>query len=284
MASSVAAAIEPKLRQSEIDRAERKPTGSLNAYDLYLRALAQFNRWSEEGFAEAVALARQALASDPIYALAAAMIGWCRSAQRFQGWGALSEADMAEAIRLARQALEMARDDTETLWRAGYTLFLLAGEVPVAEAMLDRAVTLNPNAAMAWVVKGNLLTLRNRPDAAIEALDRARRLNPFDPIDYLSTISIALTHIAAKRFEEAIEWADRALHDQPRLITAMRVKTAAYAHLGRLGEARAELKRVLAIDPRLTIARYRAALAPALAPEVFELFAVGLRRAGLPEN
>src|SRR4051812_12483893 len=92
----------------------------LNAYDLYLRALAQYNRWSEEGFAEAAALARQALEIDPSYMPAAAMIAWSRTGQRFQGWGALSEADIAEAVRLARQALETARDDAETLWRAGY--------------------------------------------------------------------------------------------------------------------------------------------------------------------
>jgi adenylate cyclase len=284
VASSVAAAIEPKLRQSEIDRAVRKPTDSLSAYDLYLRALAQFNRWSEEGFAEAVALARQALAIDPSYAPAAAMIGWCRSAQRFQGWGTLSEADIVDSVRLVRQALEMAGDDAETLWRSGYTLFVLEGEVAGAERVLDRAVTLNPNSATAWVMKGNILALRNRPDAAIEALDRARRLNPFDPTGNINMISMALAHIAARRFAEAIEWADRSLHEQPRLITALRVKTAAFAHLGRLDEARAELGRVLAIDPRLTVARYRAALGPALAPELLELLEEGLRRAGLPEE
>jgi len=69
---------------------------------------------------------------------------------------------------------------------------------------------------------------------------------------------MAVAHLAARRFEQAIEWADRALHDQPRTVGAMRVKIAANAHLGRLDEARAELSRVLAIDPKLTIAGFRA--------------------------
>jgi hypothetical protein len=46
VASSVAGAIEPKLRQSEIERAIRKPAASLTAYDFYLRALAQSSRFS----------------------------------------------------------------------------------------------------------------------------------------------------------------------------------------------------------------------------------------------
>src|SRR5262249_53673416 len=128
VASSVAGALEPKLRQSEIERASRKPTANLTAYDLYLRASAQSNRFTEEGVAEAVVLARQALAIDPSCAPAAAMIGTCRALQRFQGWGALSADDVAEACRLAQQALEAGRDDAETIWKAAWTLFFLAGE------------------------------------------------------------------------------------------------------------------------------------------------------------
>jgi hypothetical protein len=63
----------------------------------------------------------------------------------------------------------------------------------------------------------------------------------------------------------------------------MRVKVAANAHLGRLDEARAELSRLLAIDPRLTIAGYREVLHVA-APEVLELLVTGVRLAGLPEE
>src|SRR5262249_12412850 len=114
VASSVAGAIEPKLRQSEIERAGRKPAASLTAYDLYLRALAQSYRFTEEGFAEAVVLARQALAIDPSYAPAAALVGRCRSRQRVQGWGALSDQDVGEACRLARRVLEAERADAET--------------------------------------------------------------------------------------------------------------------------------------------------------------------------
>jgi TolB-like protein len=122
VASGVAGAIEPKLRQSEIERASRKSTANLTAYDLYLRALAQSYRFTDEGVAEAVVLARQALAIDPSYAPAAAMVGWCRVQQRAQGWGALAADDIAEACRLARQALEAARDDADTVWQAAYTV------------------------------------------------------------------------------------------------------------------------------------------------------------------
>jgi adenylate cyclase len=283
VASNVAGAIEPKLRQSEIERATRKPTANLTAYDLYLRALAQSYRYTEEGFAEAIVLVGQALAIDPAYTPAAALVGWCRGRQRVQGWGALSDEDVGEACRLARQVLEAERDDAETIGQAAFTLFRLAGEAAMAAAALDRALALNPNAAHAWMARGNIHASRNEPEAAIEAIERARRLSPFDPYTFLYAFTIAVAHFAARRFEQAAEWADRALHDQPRLASAMRVKVVALAHLGHLDEARAELSRVLAVDPKLTIAGFRA-YAHFLAPEVLELNVTGLRLAGLPER
>jgi len=282
VASNVAGAIEPKLRQSEIELASRKPTANLTAYDLYLRALAQSYRYTEEGFAEAVVLARQALAIDPSYAPAAAMVGFCRGQQWVLGWGALSADEVAEACRLARQALEAERDDAETIGRAAWTLFRLANEVAMAPAALDRALALNPNAAHAWLIRGHIHASRNEPEAAIEAVERARRLSPFDPLAFWYALNIALAHLYARRFEQAIEWADRALHEQPRIVTAMLLKVVANAHLGHLDEARAELSRTLDIAPRSTIAGFRA-YAGFLAPEVLELWVTGYRLAGLPE-
>jgi tetratricopeptide (TPR) repeat protein len=153
----------------------------------------------------------------------------------------------------------------------------------MAAAALDRALALKPNAARAWLARGNLQAARNEPEAAIEAIERERRLSPFDPYTFFYAFSIAIAHLAARRFQQAIEWADRALHDQPRFVSAMRVKVVALAHLGHLDEARTELNRVLAIDPKLTVAGFRA-YAHFLASEFLELYIAGLRLAGLPEK
>jgi TolB-like protein len=283
VASSVVGAIEPRLRLSEIERAARKPTERLDAYDLYLRALAQFYRFTEEGAGQTGPLLRQALAIDPSYAPAAAMVGRCHVLQRVQGWGVVSDGDIAEGVGLARRALEAARDDPDVMWQAAWPLFFFAGETALAAAVLDRALTLNPNAALAWMTRGWIYALRKQPETAIEAFDRALRLSPFDPLGYFITIGLAIAHLTARRFEEGIEWADRALHDQPRVATAIRVKVVANAHLGRIDEARAELRRLLEIDPNSTIAAMRALLVSAT-PEFLELYVAGLRLAGLPEE
>ena len=95
VASGVVGAIEPKLRQSEIERASRKPTESLDAYDLYLRALALRDKPTDESVHEAIALLRRALAIDPNYAPAKATIGWSRVHQDSHGRSPVSEAEAA---------------------------------------------------------------------------------------------------------------------------------------------------------------------------------------------
>ena len=153
----------------------------------------------------------------------------------------------------------------------------------MAAAALDRALALNPNAAHAWATRGLIHALRNQPEAAIEAIERARRLSPFDPYACFYAAIIATAHLAARRFKQAIEWVDRALHERPRMVPAMRVKVAANAHFGNLHEARAELSRILVLDPKLTIAGFRE-YAHFYAPEVLELYVTGLRLAGLLEK
>jgi adenylate cyclase len=285
VASSVVGAIEPKLRQSEIERATRKPTDSLDAYDLYLRAIAQFHKYNEEGMREAVALAKNALAIDPSHAPAAAMIGLCRVRQRMQGLGAVSEAEVAEAVLLAKQAIEAGRDEPDALSMAGSTLSFLGGEHASAMGAIDRALALNPNSAQAWSVRGWVLGWQNLPDAAIEAHKEAIRLSPLDPLAYSSTGGLAFAHMEAGRYEEAIEWSDRTSHAQPRYVPAMRIKLVCLAHLGRTEDTNDWLKRVLAVQPGLTIAEWKASFAATVfAPEILTLYADGLRKAGVPEE
>ena len=283
MASSVVGAIEPKLRQSEIERATRKPTESLDAYDLYLRTLAQFHKFTKESMSEAIALLRRALALDPSYAPAAAMMALCRVFQRIQDWGPVAEAEIAEGARLARQAIETGKDHPDALWMSGYSMPSLAGDKATGESAIDRALLLNPNSAYAWMARGGLSYLQNRPGPSIEAYQHAMRLSPLDPLGYLFTCGLAFAHTIAGQYEEALLWADRSLREMPRYRAAINLKVILYALLGRMDEARQWLGRLREIVYGLTIAKYKEFLGPILAPEILALYLEALRKAGLPE-
>jgi adenylate cyclase len=111
------------------------------------------------------------------------------------------------------------------------------------------------------------------------------RLSPLDPLSYLNAAGLALAHLTAGRFEDAIEWAKRALDDQPRLTYSVRAMIVANVQLGRLDDARAELGRLLALQPGFTIAKYRSIYTrSAMSADLIELFVASLRSAGLPEE
>jgi TolB-like protein/class 3 adenylate cyclase len=283
VASSVAGAIEPKLRQSEIERASRKPTESLDAYDLYLRALAIFYKADANGGAPAIALLREALAIDPGYAPAAGLIGVMRVLQNVQGM-ALSPEDIAETLNLARRAIGAGGDDPEALANGAWALALLGGEHAAAMRAVERALALNPNSAHAWHTSGAVHAFANRPDAAITAVQRAMRLSPLDPLSASFYWIMGYALMQAGRYEEALEWVDRSLHDRPSNHAAIRGRVALCGYLGRLDEAREWIARLLAVNPIHTIAWFRTFGAKFLAPGTLAVWEEGFRRAGLPEE
>jgi TolB-like protein len=284
VASNVAGVIEPTLRKAEFDRARRKPTESLDAYDLYLRALALRDTHTDESIAEAIGLLKRALAIDPNYAPAKALIGWSRIHQGSHGSSPASEAEKAEAVALARQALDGGKDDPDTLWMASFTLMAFAGQRDVAAAAVDRALTLNPNCALAWAVRGYVSLGLDQNGPAIEALERAMRLSPLDSLRRGFTNGIASAHLRERRYEQALDWAEQTLREEPDYRVTLVNKAVASAYLDQMEQARGAVRQMIEAQPGLTIARWSAIWARVFSPEKMSICIEGLRRAGLPEE
>src|SRR5690606_2089712 len=143
--SSVVAAIEPSLRQAEIDRARRKPTEMLDAYDWYLRALPHFYTLTREGVDHALALLDRAIAIDPHFALAKALAARCYAWRNPQGWAAAPEEEKAIAVRLGEEALRDGSDDPSVLWMVGFVMWQLRIDLDTALDLYERSLVLNAN-------------------------------------------------------------------------------------------------------------------------------------------
>jgi tetratricopeptide (TPR) repeat protein len=110
------------------------------------------------------------------------------------------------------------------------------------------------------------------------------RLSPLDRLGRAFTTGIAHARLIAGRYEEAIEWADRCLREEPEYGIAIRTKLVAWARLDRMEEAREGLRLLLKSQPGYTIARFEAFWAWILSPETLAVFVEGFRKAGLPEE
>jgi TolB-like protein len=272
----VVGAIAPKLEQAEIERAKRKPTGSLDAYDYYLRAHATIHPWTRAGNEEALKLFYQALKLDPSFAAAYAMAAWCRVQRKAGGW--MQEGEIAETERLARGAAELGKDDPVALSAAGFALAYVVHDVTHGITFIDRAVTLNPNLAWAWLYSGWARIWLGQPDTAIEHFAHAVRLSPLDPLIADVQSATAYAHFFAGRYEEAASWASLAVDSR----TASYVAAAANALAGHLEEARQAVAGLQQRDPTLRISTLRDALGP-YRPEDLAKYEAGLRQAGLPD-
>jgi len=124
----------------------------------------------------------------------------------------------------------------------------------------------------------------NRPDAAIAALQRAMRLSPLDPLGHNFKWVLGYGLMLAGRYDEAMEWTDRSLHDRPGHHPAIRGKVALCGYLGRVEEGREWVRRLLEANPAHTIAWWRAFGAKFLSPGTMAVWVEGFRRAGLPEE
>jgi len=281
--ASVVGIIEPKLRHVEMERARRKPTESLDAYDLCLRALAQI-RGSYEHSLEALKLLRRAIEIDPQYAAPYGLAAFCYLHQKMRSWVSPSDPTLAEGIRLAKLVASLGQEDPETLWMAGLALGQLSGDLQGAIALIDRALTLNPNSANAWRVSGLEHAYLGDTELAIAHLERAARLSPLDASAYLCSLGFVSAHFMAGRYEEASAWCDKALHEAPDHPSALRMKAAACGLLGRLDDGRVWVERLLAVNPDTTVSRLRLHYGVFMKkPGCLEAFLEGLRKVGLPE-
>jgi tetratricopeptide (TPR) repeat protein len=275
-------AISPKLEQAEIDRSRRKPTENLDAYDYFLRGLAGIHQWTREGTDEALENFYRAIELDPNFAAAYGMAGRCYVLRKGSGWIKDRQGEFAEAIRLARRAADLGKDDAVALGTAGMALSFIAGEHDDGKLLTDRALSLNPNLAWAWLFSGWARLWLGEPEAAIERITHALRLSPSDPHSFSMYCAMAFAHFFAGAYGDAISWAERAAREKPNVLLPISVATASNALAGHTRDAEKAMAQVRQIDPALHMSNLKE-LFPIRRSEDFERWAEGLRKAGLPE-
>jgi adenylate cyclase len=280
LTSTIVGAIEPSIRASEIERARRKRPDSLDAYDLVMRAMPTV--WSNDSnsASEGLQLLEQAIALDPKYPLAAALASCCHAQQVVYVRSADPDRDRTRALDLAQYALRLDSDDplVLTALATGYTL---VRRLDLARPPLEKALLIDPNSAWAWQRSGWLHVYIGDPNRAIEHFHRGLRLSPVDPLRFNSYAGIGAANADAGRFDEAIEWLEKALRERPDATWVNRLVATACGNAGRLEEAREAVNRLRKAYPEMTISQL-ADLIPAN-PAYMARYTEGLRKAGLPE-
>jgi adenylate cyclase len=281
VAISVAGVIEPTLRQAEIERARRKRPDSLDAYDLYLRALPFAYTSMPDDAERALGFAEQAIKLEPDFAAAHAIIAWCNEQRYLRG--GLHEDAKTIALRHARLAIATGGDDATALAIAGLVIgFLDPREYETAVTAFDRALALSNSSALALGFSAVTRAWHGESTIAIEQAEQALRLSPlFDPLSKERHMAIAIAHFVAGRYELAASAASRAIQANPRFSPPYWMRAAALANLDRVDEAEAVAEGLLKVQPQFTIGSIISA--PFATRDILVKLGNALRRVGLPE-
>ena len=253
LVTSVVGAIAPQLEKAEIDRAKLAMTGDLAAYDFYLRGLASWNRWTADENAKALQLFNAAIAKDSEFSTPYGLAASCHHFAKANGWSA--SFDEKEIARLVERAADIGTDDAVALCWAGHVHAYFFRDLDRALLLIDRALDLDVNLAVAWQRSGWVRGYIGDPDGAIESLHKAIRLNPLDTRVFLTQSAMAFAHFIAGRDDEAARWAAMALRVKPNWLPALRMAVASNAMRGEAEQAKRALNAYLTIDPQVTIAK-----------------------------
>ena len=271
----------PLVRQRELARARSKRPENLTAYERTLRAVDHLHRSSPEDLEQARLLLEGAISSDPRYATPHAWLARYYVRRVGQGWSADVKADTAAAYRHAEAALEIDEMDSWVLSVNGLVAAYLDKDLEKAMGIYDRALAINPSNPSAWVWSTSALAWLDRGKEAVARSPRAIELSPFDPNMYSFTALAGLAHAVAGDYEKTIELSRISLRQNTMYTTTHKGYAIALSLSGRIDEAKAAVRKLLSLEPTLTVRGFIAGY-PGRDTAHGPRFAAALERAGLP--
>ncbi|MFQ5984806.1 MAG: BTAD domain-containing putative transcriptional regulator [Alphaproteobacteria bacterium] len=290
--STLAGRVEDATRE----RAKRKSTDSLAAYDYVLRGDEDVQLYTKEKTARSRQMYLKAIELDPQYARAYAGAALSYLSDWGFAWGESPDDDLDRAFQYAQQAVALDDSENRSHCVLAYA-HMFRQEYARAKVHQEKAVALNPNDADVLMQLAFLLPLLGKHEEGIEMGEKAIRLNPYHPPWYLDFLGSA--YYAARRYQEAItalEGARDALPDTAPWLAA------SYGQSGRLDDARALMTDYLGSAgaepwwlnvPESTaevegdptgLLRYMVYMYPFKNPGDLDHLLDGLRKAGLTES
>jgi adenylate cyclase len=277
--TSVVGLLAPTLEQAEIERAKQKPTESLDSYDLYLRGMALLNK--RGSFREAREFFRKAFEQDQEYGAAYAMAAMTLMFEQAISGVPLTAELRTDAIRLAHLASKVGSDDAFTLARSGHVLTYLGREYDRGASMVEQAVALNPNLAIAWYSRGWVSLMCGEAERAIESFDRMIRLSPLDQLRILAWNGSSFALFSLGRYEDGCATALKSMQvvKDAHTLGAYIVNAMGAGRTAEAGEAVAQL---LKLQPGFRASHVQEAF-PVRSQDERDRMTSALREAGLPD-
>jgi adenylate cyclase len=265
-----------RIEAARHDRAKRKPTENMAAYEYVLAGKILHHRSTPDDNVEAQRLLDRAIALDPKYAHAHAWKACVLGQTWVNNWCADREVTWKQVADELQIALSLDDNDSD-VHRILAAVNLAHDEHAKAQYHQERALGLNPNNDLILVQQGELLTWLGRPEDGIEWIMKAMRVNPYHPERFWNHLGRA--HYTARQYSEAVAALSRVTRQD---YTHHALLAAALAQLGDKTAAAAHTQEVQRGEPAFSNQRFLSTLHYQLDSDRDHLLE-GLLKAGLPE-
>ena len=272
-------ALEVSLTAADEKRFNQVETIVPEAYDRLLLGIEQYNTFNREALAEARVFFGQAVALDPNYARAYANIALTHATDVNFFWSTNREESIRLGLEFAQKALAL--DETiPQIYLTRSILYLSQHQHQAAMEAAKRTIEAHPNYADGHATLAFISSYSGEFDQALEALIRARQINPQSTGIYLAVEGRVL--FLAKRYDEALPLLEESVDRNPGFDSAHLNLAATYAKLDRLDDAAWSVDEALAISPNISLERLRRDSLYAHESDKDHYYGA-LRKAGVPD-
>jgi adenylate cyclase len=272
---AIVATLAGRVEAATHDRAKRKPTDNMAAYEYVLAAKVLHHRSTRADNAEAQRLLDRALTLDPDYAHAHAWKACVLGQTWVYDWCEDRDATFQKVADELDTTLTLDDNDSD-VHRILAALSLNRNNHDKAAYHQERALALNPNYDLVVVQQGELLTWLGQPEEGIEWIKKAMRLNPYHPQRFWSHLGRAC--YCAEKYPEAAEAFARITQPDH---THHAFLAATFAQMGKEAMAAVHAGEVLKREPKFSVAAFLATQHYKHEADLRRLEA-GLLKAGLP--
>jgi adenylate cyclase len=283
LSAAIAASIVGDLHRVEHASAQRRPPESLEAWGLYQRALPLIHRFTREDGAEARRLLERAVLLDPTFAPARARLAEVSLWEVVHSWTNAPDEVLTSALDHVRRAVALDPADPDGHAFLAWVL-MTVGRIGQGGAALEeatRALELNPSSIWALTIHAWIWHMTGHDaEVSIAQVERAMRLSPHDPAEFLFYDIGSAAYMNAGRFDSGLALGRRLIALFPSYYFGYLWCAANAAGAGSHDEARAYIAEARRIQPDVSIMLVRQSLG-AMAPEIDERLARLLRSAGL---
>jgi len=278
---AIVQAIEPRLISSEQQRALRKPPENLDAWENFQRGMWHLFKYSPEECQAAYSFLQRAIILDPNFAAAHACLGYAHCLRVLHDISADPAEDIELALEAGRKAARLDEHEAYAYLTIGRAK-IFQRRFDEALAATDRAISINPNFALAHMIRGHGLWHAGRPEEAVRSIDIGIRASPHDSLMWVFLATKAIALVMLKRIDEAISVSRTAQQDPNAAIYAYLGEISALGHTDDMDAAADAILRARTVKPDVSISFVEKVL-PVADPDCREIFIGGLRKAGLSE-